>query len=284
MLLAHYPAEAIFFRWGSSPRAEAIYDVLSGCVFFVISVLLGNTVVSNRIDGGQGVEVKQQTPCSWFTAMVFMMSSNTDPLTQQLQLLQCDFHQRSTPAACGGRFLPTGKHPFSHLLPRVVLSLHPTHIVHLLVVAKLSPTTNALTDRPNPANDSYKLELTQCSCHCVCFSPCRLDPHLRELSLTFSSCWPLFQTLLLYLLGSCVSLPVWLCWEMKIPLWYLVVLLACLFTPGRSDCQGECVACGLLLQQQQLQQAFNTMVSVWTCVCACRCESLVIRASAWSTL
>ena len=75
---------------------------------------------------------------------------------------------------------------------------------------------------------------------------------------------------------------------MKIPVWYLVVLLACLFTPGRSDCQGECVACGLLLQQQQqLQQAFNTMVSVCVCVCVCVCEtvsrrreSLLIRAFA----
>lgn len=53
---------------------------------------------------------------------------------------------------------------------------------------------------------------------------------------------------------------------MKISLCYLVVLLACLFTPGRSDCQGECAACGLLVQQQQqlqLQQAFNTMVSAF---------------------
>ncbi|XP_034555002.1 prepronociceptin b [Notolabrus celidotus] len=51
---------------------------------------------------------------------------------------------------------------------------------------------------------------------------------------------------------------------MKIPLWFLVVLLASLFTPGRSDCQGDCVACGLLLQQQQ-QQAFNTMVCLLEC-------------------
>lgn len=72
---------------------------------------------------------------------------------------------------------------------------------------------------------------------------------------------------------------------MKIPVWYLVVLLACLFTPGRSDCQGGCVACGLLVQQQ-LQQAFDTMVSALiphveknTCrgfinVCVCMCVFL----------
>ncbi|XP_041832183.1 prepronociceptin b [Melanotaenia boesemani] len=52
---------------------------------------------------------------------------------------------------------------------------------------------------------------------------------------------------------------------MKIPLWCLVVLLACLFSPGRCDCQGECVACGLLLQEQQLQHAFNTIVCLMEC-------------------
>ncbi|CAJ1077206.1 prepronociceptin b [Xyrichtys novacula] len=63
---------------------------------------------------------------------------------------------------------------------------------------------------------------------------------------------------------------------MKIPLWFLVVLLASLFTPGRSDCQGECVACGLLLQQQQqLQQAFNTMV------CLLECEGHVASSFTW---
>ncbi|KAM6992582.1 prepronociceptin b [Tautogolabrus adspersus] len=62
---------------------------------------------------------------------------------------------------------------------------------------------------------------------------------------------------------------------MKIPLWYLVVLLASLFSPGRSDCQGECVACGLLMQQQQLQQAFNTMV------CLLECEGHVSSSFTW---
>ncbi|KAM8831454.1 prepronociceptin b [Spinachia spinachia] len=59
---------------------------------------------------------------------------------------------------------------------------------------------------------------------------------------------------------------------MKIPLWYLLVLLASLFTPGRSDCQGECVACGALLQQQQ---AFNTMV------CFLECEGSVSSSFTW---
>ncbi|KAI3364071.1 hypothetical protein L3Q82_010902 [Scortum barcoo] len=62
---------------------------------------------------------------------------------------------------------------------------------------------------------------------------------------------------------------------MKIPLWYLLVLLACLFTPGRSDCQADCVACGLLLQQQQLQQAFNAMV------CLLECEGHISASLTW---
>lgn len=81
-----------------------------------------------------------------------------------------------------------------------------------------------------------------------------------------------------------VVLPVWVFGAMKVPLWCLVVLLVCLFTPGRSDCQGQCAACGLLLQQQQkqqLQQAFNVMVSVRV-PRGSRHDSLVIRASALS--
>nr|XP_019947217.1 PREDICTED: proenkephalin-A-like isoform X1 [Paralichthys olivaceus] len=63
---------------------------------------------------------------------------------------------------------------------------------------------------------------------------------------------------------------------MKIPLWCLVVLLACLFTPGRSDCQGQCAACSMLLQQQQqLQQAFNTMM------CLLECEGHVSASFTW---
>ncbi|XP_032398436.1 prepronociceptin b [Etheostoma spectabile] len=63
---------------------------------------------------------------------------------------------------------------------------------------------------------------------------------------------------------------------MKIPLWNLVVLLACLFTPGRSDCQEDCVACGLLFQQQQqMQQAFNTVV------CLLECEGHVSSSLTW---
>ncbi|XP_029985260.1 proenkephalin-B-like [Sphaeramia orbicularis] len=62
---------------------------------------------------------------------------------------------------------------------------------------------------------------------------------------------------------------------MKIPVWCLVVLLPCLFSPGRSDCQGQCVACGLILQQQQLQQTFNTMV------CLLECEGHVTSSLTW---
>ncbi len=85
-----------------------------------------------------------------------------------LQLLLYDAW--STPPGCSGRFLPTGKYPFSHLLPQVVLSLHPTHIVHLLVLAEHSPAANALTDRPNPANDPFKLEMMQYSVILSAFS------------------------------------------------------------------------------------------------------------------
>ncbi|XP_034018338.1 prepronociceptin b [Thalassophryne amazonica] len=63
---------------------------------------------------------------------------------------------------------------------------------------------------------------------------------------------------------------------MRITLWCLAVLLACLFHPGHSDCQDQCVACGALLQQQQqLQQAFNTMV------CFLECEGHVSSSFMW---
>uniref|UniRef100_G3NKL3 Prepronociceptin b n=1 Tax=Gasterosteus aculeatus TaxID=69293 RepID=G3NKL3_GASAC len=62
---------------------------------------------------------------------------------------------------------------------------------------------------------------------------------------------------------------------MKIPVWYLLVLLASVFTPGRGDCQGECVACGALLQQQQLPQAFNALV------CFLECEGGVSSSFTW---
>ncbi|KAM6964987.1 prepronociceptin b [Aplochiton taeniatus] len=48
---------------------------------------------------------------------------------------------------------------------------------------------------------------------------------------------------------------------MKSPLWSLVLLLS-LPTPGRSHCPGECLACGLLMPQQQ---AFNTLVCLLEC-------------------
>uniref|UniRef100_A0A3B3UD13 Prepronociceptin b n=1 Tax=Poecilia latipinna TaxID=48699 RepID=A0A3B3UD13_9TELE len=62
---------------------------------------------------------------------------------------------------------------------------------------------------------------------------------------------------------------------MKVPVWCLVVLLGCLFTPARCDCQGECVACGLLLQQQQLEEAFDTIV------CLLECEGHVSTSLTW---
>lgn len=60
--MIHKPAEG-----NVSGEAEAIYGVLSGCFFSVISVLLGHIVVSDGVDGGQGVEVRQQRRRTWFT-------------------------------------------------------------------------------------------------------------------------------------------------------------------------------------------------------------------------
>ncbi|XP_038842131.1 prepronociceptin b [Salvelinus namaycush] len=63
---------------------------------------------------------------------------------------------------------------------------------------------------------------------------------------------------------------------MKWSLWSL--LLLCLCTPGRSDCQGDCLACGLLLsnpQSQSQQQAFNTLV------CLLECDGHVSPALTW---
>ncbi|XP_062323708.1 prepronociceptin b [Osmerus eperlanus] len=58
---------------------------------------------------------------------------------------------------------------------------------------------------------------------------------------------------------------------MKSPVWSLL-LLAYLCSPGRSDCQGECLSCGLRLAQQQ---AFNTLV------CLLECEGLVSPSLTW---
>ncbi|XP_049612791.1 prepronociceptin b isoform X2 [Syngnathus scovelli] len=93
------------------------------------------------------------------------------------------------------------------------------------------------------------------------------DADLIQLLLAFlldsSACWAP--------VCSCLS---GLCRAMKIPLWCLLVLLPCFFTPGHSDCQGECVACGLLLQQQQ-QQNFDTMV------CLLECKGQVSSSLTW---
>ncbi|XP_061668722.1 prepronociceptin b isoform X2 [Syngnathoides biaculeatus] len=80
---------------------------------------------------------------------------------------------------------------------------------------------------------------------------------------------------LLCLSGYCLLLPIWVCRAMKIPLWCLLVLLPCFFTPGRSDCQGDCVACGLLLQEQQLHEEFNTMA------CFLECKGQVSSSLTW---
>ncbi|XP_029590227.1 prepronociceptin-like [Salmo trutta] len=61
---------------------------------------------------------------------------------------------------------------------------------------------------------------------------------------------------------------------MKWSLWSL--LLLCLCTPGRSDCQGDCLACGLLLSNpQSQQQAFNTLV------CLLECDGHISPALTW---
>ncbi|XP_033846983.1 prepronociceptin b [Periophthalmus magnuspinnatus] len=63
---------------------------------------------------------------------------------------------------------------------------------------------------------------------------------------------------------------------MRSPVWSLVVLvLGCVSSPVKADCQGECVACGILLQEQQMEQAFNTMV------CLLECEGHVSSSLTW---
>ncbi|XP_036840509.1 proenkephalin-A [Oncorhynchus mykiss] len=62
---------------------------------------------------------------------------------------------------------------------------------------------------------------------------------------------------------------------MKWPLWSLLLLL-CRCTPGQSGCQGDCLACGLLLSNpQSQQQAFNTLV------CLLECDGHVSPALTW---
>ncbi|XP_072537572.1 prepronociceptin b [Salminus brasiliensis] len=57
---------------------------------------------------------------------------------------------------------------------------------------------------------------------------------------------------------------------MKTPLWTLLLLSLCV--PGRSDCQGDCLTCGLLLPPQQ---AFSTLV------CLLECEAQASPALTW---
>ncbi|XP_052324937.1 proenkephalin-A-like [Oncorhynchus keta] len=62
---------------------------------------------------------------------------------------------------------------------------------------------------------------------------------------------------------------------MKWPLWSLLLLL-CRCTPGQSGCQGDCLACGLLLSNpQSQQQVFNTLV------CLLECDGHVSPALTW---
>ncbi|XDV41564.1 hypothetical protein PO909_010417 [Leuciscus waleckii] len=57
---------------------------------------------------------------------------------------------------------------------------------------------------------------------------------------------------------------------MKTPLWTL--LLLCLCSSGHSDCQGDCLTCGLI---QPEHQAFNTLV------CILECEAQASPALTW---
>lgn len=187
-----------------------------------------------------------------------------------------DFDLRSNPPACTW-FLSTGNCPFYHLLPQVVLSLSPpTLSISCYLMNTLPPPTLRLAGQIHqiiPASwNSCSIPVSLSA-----LSPCRLDPDptafTSQILQLLTPCFELFC-----LLGSSLSLPVWVRWAMKIPLWCLVVLLACLFTPGCSDCQGQCMACGLLLQQQQLEQTFNTMVS--TCVYHCNSVWMHVNTAA----
>ncbi|KAJ8008760.1 hypothetical protein DPEC_G00081760 [Dallia pectoralis] len=66
---------------------------------------------------------------------------------------------------------------------------------------------------------------------------------------------------------------------MKPALWSLLVLV-CLSSPGRSDCQGDCLACGSLLPPPRIQtlgqqQGFNSLV------CLLECEGHLSPAPTW---
>ncbi|KAF7690091.1 prepronociceptin b [Silurus meridionalis] len=57
---------------------------------------------------------------------------------------------------------------------------------------------------------------------------------------------------------------------MKTPLWVLLLLSLCV--PSRSDCQGDCLTCALLLPPQQ---TFNTLV------CLLECEAQAFPTQTW---
>ncbi|XP_067273882.1 prepronociceptin b [Pseudorasbora parva] len=57
---------------------------------------------------------------------------------------------------------------------------------------------------------------------------------------------------------------------MKTPFWTL--LLLCLCSSGHSDCQGDCLTCGLILPEHQ---AFNTLL------CILECEARASPALTW---
>ena len=112
----------------------------------------------------------------------------------------CDF-QPAVAASCS-----TGKYPFSHLLPQVVLSLHPTHIsccwLNTLPPLTLWPTAQIQLMIPgNWVWRNVHVTLSALSLQAGPGFPKALP------SPSFSSCWPLFQTPLFYLLGSTLSLP-----------------------------------------------------------------------------
>lgn len=81
------------------------------------------------------------------------------------------------------------------------------HAVHFLLFDEHSPTTNALTGRPNPPNYPCELEFLQYSCLSA-LSPCRLDPDpsgfTSQILQLLTPCVELFC-----LLGSSLSLPFW---------------------------------------------------------------------------
>lgn len=174
---------------------KSILDVLIGCFLSVISGLLGDIVVCGRQMGVRAWRSSTADLLWGFVAVAtdlfifccffffFLMTGaevcypvemvHSIPLTNAFVIINLFFnhfcmlvsisrppHHPTAAVSC-----PQTHNHFSRSFPPVVLSTPShththTHVLSLLPLAELVPDTNALTDRPNPANDPCELVLT----------------------------------------------------------------------------------------------------------------------------